>query len=371
MAKQAQDQPQERRFSRRSLLTLGAEGAKAGLALGLYGAIDPSVSHLLSAYQSGRRIANTLQEMGMGNEAQQELSRLEQQLQAADETLSQRSAEYQALHEKKRGVLEGLASIYEQNETFIRQAVTISRQMETLLGDLGNAGEAAKTDLWRRLDDEIIDLANRLGLTEHDSESARRRHEEINRYHQALREAYTNNENMQRTVTDFLTYLRDESRRAGDQIHVVDENFSNLTRNLRENYAQMHELEDTGVQATQRMEPQVAQLRAQIEQIHAELADDGVQMRPLQSGQEITGYPYLDRALASTYGRHALGTAAGMVVLTGIGAMAKAYLSPLTTGLAEVYALGKRLVGIQNSRRQQTPQQPHAPPAIPTEGDPL
>ncbi len=371
MAEQAQNQPSGPRLSRRRLLALGAEAAKAAAALGLYSAIDPSVSQLLSAYQSGRRIANTLTEMGMGNETQQELSRLEQELQAADQTLTQRSVEYQALHEKKRGVLEGLDQIYQQNETFVRRAVTISRQMEMMLGEVGNAGEAIKPDSVRWLDDQIIDLANRFGLTDQDSESARRRHEELNHYHQAMREAYTNNENMQRTVTDFLTYLRDESRQAVDQNRVVDENFPNLTRNLRENYAQMHELEDTGVQATQRMKPQVAHLRGQIEQIHADLAHDGVEMRPLQSGQEITGYPYLDRALASTYGRHALGTAAGMVVLTGIGSMAKAYLSPLTTGLAGVYALGKRLVGIQNSRRQQTPQQPHAPPAIPTEGDPI
>ncbi|MBI4146443.1 hypothetical protein HY489_03845 [Candidatus Woesearchaeota archaeon] len=317
-----QQQPLEKRVTRRGLFRFGKEATKVAAGSAIYHTLDQGVTNLLAAYQSGKRLAQTLTELGMGNEAVRELRRLEHDIRDAEQTLDQRGQEYRAIHERKRGVLEQLDNIYKENETFIRQAVTVSRQLEVLLGDIGNAGESVKPDWFtRNIDDPIYELIRRVT-----GENSRERHELINRYHGALRDAYRNNENMQRTITDFLTYLRDESRKSAEQIKVIDENFPELTRRLRDNYTQMHELEDRGQRATQELTPQVARLREQIEAIHAELRADGVQTRQLLTGREITGLSYLDAALANTYSRHTLGTLAGVAVVTGTLAVADHYL---------------------------------------------
>jgi len=334
-----EDKKPKNKSCRRGFLKAGLEAIKLGVAYKAYEMLDPSVEHLLEAYQSGRRLVRTLTHMGFGNEGQQELSRLEQELEQAEQTLDRQSLQYQQLFEKKRGVLEQLQSVYDQNETIKRQAIRVAKNIEITLGDIGEAGEALKEDtLWQQLDDGVIDfvdaLAEAAGTDFYTAEEARERHEIVKQYHQALREAYTNDENMQQTIADFLIYLNETKNEAKKLNRDIDQHFPNLTRLLRENYDQMHRLEDEGTQVTNEMRPEIAGLRERIEDIHDDLQDDGVTMRTLQTGEEITGYKYLDQVLANDYARKGAGTLAGALLLTGAIAYVTAPFKP-------AYAVGK------------------------------
>lgn len=307
----------EKILSRRNFLRGARDLGIAGLAAALYHPFDASAQHLVDSYKSGKRLARTLKEMGIGREAEQELSRLEQELKQVKDLTGQ----YRVLYDNKSRTVDSLQTIYEKNETISRKAIRAARQLEMSLGDVGRAGEAAKPSWWKKFDDSIIDLANELGrragVDVPNARQARQRHEEINRYHRALREAYRNDEDMQQTVTDFLRYLRTTHDQATQQNKVIDENLPTLKDLLKRDYQNMQALEDQGAKITRVIEPKLQRFREDLGDARSDLEDDGVKLRELPSEGTI---------LDNSYTRHALVGLAGLLGVRGAYEIGKQYV---------------------------------------------